>query len=104
MPRFERVRLLELTFRLIALNCVPHTPVVRDEMKKLQKDEQKSEDDLKALQSIGQSIGEVLKQLSEEKCTKKRFFGIPNRMQTSSKLPLAHDGSLDVEPQLIKQS
>jgi 26S proteasome regulatory subunit T4 len=32
---------------------------------------EKSEDDLKALQSVGQMIGEVLKQLDEERCKKK---------------------------------
>jgi len=29
---------------------------------------QKSEDDIKALQSVGQIIGEVLKQIDDEKC------------------------------------
>ena len=42
---------------------------VRDEMKKQQKDYDKSEDDLKALQSAGQIVGEVLRQLDEERCT-----------------------------------
>lgn len=42
---------------------------VREEYKKLKKDYDKSEDDLKALQSVGQIIGEVLRQLDEEKCT-----------------------------------
>ncbi len=41
---------------------------VREEHKKLKKDYDKSEDDLKALQSVGQIIGEVLRQLDEEKC------------------------------------
>lgn len=47
----------------------PLSPVVRDELKALTKDYDKSEDDLKALQSVGQSIGEVLRQLDEDKCT-----------------------------------
>lgn len=38
-------------------------------MKKFQKDYDKSEDDLKALQSAGQIVGEVLRQLDEERCT-----------------------------------
>ena len=37
-------------------------------LRQLEKDFDKSEDDIKALQSIGQTIGEVLKQLDEEKC------------------------------------
>ena len=40
---------------------------VREQEKKLQKDYDKSENDLKALQSVGQIVGEVLKQLTEEK-------------------------------------
>ncbi len=43
--------------------------VVRDDFKKLKRDYDKSEDDLKALQSVGQIIGEVLRQLDDEKCT-----------------------------------
>ena len=45
---------------------------MREEYKKLKKDYDKSEDDLKALQSVGQIIGEVLRQLDDEKC--KDFF------------------------------
>jgi 26S proteasome regulatory subunit T4 len=41
---------------------------VRDGLKDLRKDYDKTEDDLKALQSAGQIIGEVLKQLDEERC------------------------------------
>jgi len=40
---------------------------LREETKKLQSDYERSEDDLKALQSVGQIIGEVLKDLGEEK-------------------------------------
>eukprot|EP01126_Amoeba_proteus_P008418 TRINITY_DN1310_c0_g2_i3.p1 TRINITY_DN1310_c0_g2~~TRINITY_DN1310_c0_g2_i3.p1 ORF type:complete len:390 (+),score=80.45 TRINITY_DN1310_c0_g2_i3:91-1260(+) len=40
---------------------------MRDELKKHQKEYEKTEDDLKALQSTGQIIGEVLRQLDEEK-------------------------------------
>jgi len=40
---------------------------VREDEKKLNKDYEKSENDLKALQSVGQIVGEVLKQLTEEK-------------------------------------
>ena len=34
----------------------------------LEKDYDKSEDDLKALQSIGQIVGEVLRDMGDEKC------------------------------------
>lgn len=41
---------------------------LRLEIKGLQKDFDVSEDNIKALQSVGQIVGEVLKMLSEEKC------------------------------------
>ena len=41
----------------------------RLELRNLEKQYDKTEDDLKALQSVGQVIGEVLKQLDEERCT-----------------------------------
>lgn len=41
---------------------------VRLHMKTLDKDYTKTEDDMKALQSVGQIIGEVLKQLDHERC------------------------------------
>ena len=37
-------------------------------IKDLERQFQKSEDDIKALQSVGQIIGEVLKQIDDEKC------------------------------------
>jgi len=40
---------------------------MREQAKQLQKDYDKSEDNLKALQSVGQIVGEVLKQLTEDK-------------------------------------
>jgi len=43
--------------------------VVREEYKQLNADYEKSEEDLKSLQSVGQSIGEVLRQLDEDKCS-----------------------------------
>ncbi|OXU19267.1 hypothetical protein TSAR_001542 [Trichomalopsis sarcophagae] len=43
---------------------------MRDHLKDLTKQYDKSENDLKALQSVGQIVGEVLKQLTEEKCIK----------------------------------
>jgi 26S proteasome regulatory subunit T4 len=41
---------------------------LRETVKELKKDYDKTEDDLKALQSVGQIIGEVLRQLDEERC------------------------------------
>ena len=41
---------------------------LRESVKVLKKDYDKTEDDLKALQSVGQIIGEVLRQLDEERC------------------------------------
>ncbi|KAH7973191.1 hypothetical protein HPB52_022750 [Rhipicephalus sanguineus] len=40
---------------------------MREQLKELNKQYEKSENDLKALQSVGQIVGEVLKQLTEEK-------------------------------------
>lgn len=41
---------------------------LRLDIKGLQKDYDTTEDNIKALQSVGQIIGEVLKQLDEERC------------------------------------
>ncbi len=41
---------------------------LRIDIKGLQKDFDTTEDNIKALQSVGQIIGEVLKQLDEERC------------------------------------
>jgi ATP-dependent 26S proteasome regulatory subunit len=41
---------------------------LRDTVRDLKKTYDKTEDDLKALQSVGQIIGEVLRQLDEERC------------------------------------
>ena len=37
-------------------------------LKELQKEYDRTEDNIKALQSVGQIIGEVLKQLDDERC------------------------------------
>ena len=42
---------------------------VRFSLKDLEKDFDKTEDDIKAVQSVGQIIGEVMKQLDDERCT-----------------------------------
>lgn len=41
---------------------------LRTELKDLQKEFDHTEDNIKALQSVGQIIGEVLKQLDDERC------------------------------------
>lgn len=41
---------------------------LREDQKDLKKQYDKTEDDLKALQSVGQIIGEMLKPLDEERC------------------------------------
>lgn len=41
---------------------------LRMDIKGLQRDFETTEDNIKALQSVGQIIGEVLKQLDEERC------------------------------------
>lgn len=41
---------------------------LREDVKTVKKEYDKTEDDLKALQSVGQIIGEVLRQLDEERC------------------------------------
>lgn len=47
---------------------------VREQLKELTKQFDKSENDLKALQSVGQIVGEVLKQLTEDKCKSLPFI------------------------------
>ena len=43
---------------------------VREENNKLNREFDKTEEDLKALQNTGQIIGEVLKQVDEDRCKK----------------------------------
>jgi 26S proteasome regulatory subunit T4 len=45
---------------------------LRLEIKGLEKEYNQTEENIKALQSVGQIIGEVLKQLDDERC--KRYF------------------------------
>jgi len=48
---------------------------MRQELKQMQKDYDKTEDDLKAIQNVGQIIGEVLKRLDDEKFIVKASSG-----------------------------
>ena len=43
---------------------------MRFSIKDLQKDYKKTEEDIKAVQSVGQIIGEVMKQLDDERCAR----------------------------------
>jgi 26S proteasome regulatory subunit T4 len=49
--------------------------LVRLGLRDFDKNFEKTEDDIKALQSVGQIIGEVLKQLDEERC---KFLPTPS--------------------------
>ena len=52
--------------------CYISLCLVREELKEFTKDFDHSEEDLKSLQSgVGQIVGEVLRQLTEEKCKNK---------------------------------
>ncbi len=42
--------------------------VVRNDVRDLKAQYDKTEDDLKAVQNVGQLVGEVLKQLDDERC------------------------------------
>lgn len=52
----------------LVLTIKYNSTIEREELKELTKLYDKSENDLKALQSVGQIVGEVLKQLTEDKC------------------------------------
>lgn len=47
---------------------IPFVCPVRFSLKDLEKGFAKTEDDIKAVQSVGQIIGEVMKQLDDERC------------------------------------
>lgn len=68
----------------------------RDEIKECSRQYEKSEDDLKSLQSVGQIIGEVLRQLDEDRCEFLSFSRFPPPLSDSESLTLgapAHPGS-----------
>jgi 26S proteasome regulatory subunit T4 len=55
---------------------------LRIEIKELQKEFDRTEENIKALQSVGQIIGEVLKQLDDERCKAPRSFHSSHRLFT----------------------
>ena len=74
---FETVLYFELL--IIAL--------VRLSIRKFEKQYEKSENDIKALQSVGQIIGEVMKQLDEDRCkhpSVQTYFSYRKEQQWSS--------------------
>ncbi|XP_076301090.1 uncharacterized protein LOC143219133 [Lasioglossum baleicum] len=65
--QFKRLRKYIPRSARYHLDGLKFTILVRDNLKDLMKQYNKSENDLKALQSVGEIVGEVLKQLTEEK-------------------------------------
>ena len=59
----------------------------RDEVKTIKKEYDKTEDDLKALQSVGQIIGEVLRQLDEERCESLHQAPLVQAVKPAAALP-----------------
>ena len=53
---------------------------LRLEIKDMQREFDKTEDNIKALQSVGQIIGEVLKQLDDERCKANTIWTRTNKM------------------------
>ena len=53
---------------MMMVHARPHATAVRLNIKNYEADYEKSENDIKALQSVGQIIGEVTRQLDEERC------------------------------------
>ncbi len=88
--------LLPLSLSLLpsALCIRIHAHAARLEVLKLEKAYDKSEDDLKALQSIGQIIGEVLKQLDNDKCTCSRGAAVGGGLGCVVRDSPLHDPSL----------
>src|SRR3954463_10220457 len=67
---------------------------LRLEIKGLQKDFDQTEENIKALQSVGQIIGEVLKQLDDERCTKPPTVTTPAAERRADPSPHSHRKSL----------
>lgn len=67
-PLRPRIAKWLLTFKRRAQELEAKVRSLREELKGNKATFEKTEDDLKALQSVGQIIGEVLRQLDEERC------------------------------------
>lgn len=68
LPALASESIVLLTSAFCAQELEAKVRAQRDELKTLRGTYDKTEDDLKALQSVGQIIGEVLRQLDEERC------------------------------------
>ena len=55
---------------------------MRFSLKDLEKDFDKTEDDIKAVQSVGQIIGEVMKQLDDERCMHLAYYLMDSKYLT----------------------
>ena len=69
---------------------------LRDSVKELKKEYDKTEDDLKSLQSVGQIIGEVLRQLDDERCEELTAW-LPRARSTRH----AHFPSINLSPVFV---
>ena len=58
----------------MALKVLRPSCAVRTNIKNFEDDYEKSENDIKALQSVGQIVGEVTRQLDEERCRARSIF------------------------------
>jgi ATP-dependent 26S proteasome regulatory subunit len=57
-----------LSWQNSSVPLLNHSPLVRGDLRDYTKQYDKTEDDLKAVQNVGQIIGEVLKRLDDERC------------------------------------
>ena len=73
-PPDERAAAIAAYRRVLVLHAEAdaRARALRDAVRGLRKDHDKTEDDLKALQSVGQIIGEVLRQLDAERCEQEK--------------------------------
>uniref|UniRef100_A0A4W6DM10 Proteasome 26S subunit, ATPase 6 n=1 Tax=Lates calcarifer TaxID=8187 RepID=A0A4W6DM10_LATCA len=70
---------------------------LREQLREQTKQYEKSENDLKALQSVGQIVGEVLKQLTEEKFIVKATNGPRYVVGCRRQVPAQRGGSSGVQ-------
>ena len=54
--------------------CIPIIYIVRFSLKDLEKAFEKTEEDIKAVQSVGQIVGETMKQLDIDRCKYNEFI------------------------------
>ena len=83
----ERAQALEQykTTLLESRECEAKLKALRLDIKGLQREFDTTEENIKALQSVGQIIGEVLKQLDEERCKQAAALAAPHSTLTHAK-------------------